>query len=508
MVAKKVIVITRKAGEETAWRWESTGDGQFEISETDRENPGTTVILHLLDVDEEKDIEDYTTDFKIRSIVKRYSNYIEYPIVMKTEKREYPKDSEGKIDYSAEPTVTLEDEVINSQKAIWQRDESDVSDEEYEEFYKHVGKDWQAPAKRILYRAEGRTEFTALLFIPSHRPFGLWSADEELGLNLYIKNVFIMSDYKDLIPQYLRFVRGVVDAQDLTLNISRELLQKNAHIKLINKNLTRKILNTFDDMLRKERDDYLKIWDDFGIVIKEGLIHDHTNKDKILDVCLFESTEMKNKKTTLKEYIERMPEDQDAIYYMTGKSRSLIENSPHLEAFREKGYEVLLLIDNVDEIWTQYFDNYKDKPIKSVGKGEVDFGKEEKSEEVEKEFETLIDYLKNRLSDKVKDVRLSGRLKSSPACLVGEDADMTPQMEHLLRAAGQDIQPVKRILELNPEHPVVKKMHDLYDADPKSETVANLAEVIFGQAALAEGTTLDNPADFVKNLSQLLESKL
>jgi len=359
--------------------------------------------------------------------------------------------------------------------------------------------------RHISFKGEGITEFKALLFIPSARPFGMWSTDFDHGLSLYIRNVFIMNDYKELIPQYLRFVRGVVDSEDLSLNISREILQQNKTIKIINNALVRKILNTFEEMLKNERDEYVKLWNNFGSVIKEGIFMDRKHSEKILDISLFASTNDPEKLTSLEEYISRMNDDQDTIYYITGKNRKNIENSPHLEAFKEKNIEVLLLDENVDEVWVQYFTDHKDKKVQSVGKGEVNL-KEEKAEveEKSKEYKSLIEFIKKHLDEYLKDVRLSGRLTQSPACLVGDKSDMTPQLEQMLKATGQEIKAQKRILELNPDHPVVIKMHDLFDKEPESQELKDYAEILYGQAVLAEGGLLPDPGSFAKKLSELM----
>ncbi|MFP4459716.1 MAG: molecular chaperone HtpG [Candidatus Zixiibacteriota bacterium] len=503
MVADEVSLITRKAGEDKAWKWISTGEGSYTIEPASRMLPGTTVTLKLKEPEEEE--KDYTQEYIIRSIVKKYSDFVEYPIVMKVERQEQPTDDEGKPIQDAEPITKTEDEILNSQKAIWTRPQDEVTEEELNEFYKHIAHDWTDPQTHIYYRGEGTALFRALLFIPSTKPYGLMFPDSDHGLSLYIRNVFIMSDYKELIPQWLRFIRGVVDSEDLTLNISRESLQQNRVVKIINKAITRKIIREFEKMLDDDREEYIKIWNNFGQVIKEGLFRDMRNQQDILKITLLESTKG-DELTTLKEYIERMPDDQEKIYYISGKKRSIVENSPHLEAFRDKGYEVLLLTEPVDELWITYVNEFDGKELESIGKGEVDLHKAD--EESQEDYKSLTEFLKGKLEDDVKDVRLSGRLKSSPACLVGEKNDMTPQMEQMLRASGQEVPKVKRILELNPDHSVIKRMNEVFAENPESKELADYANILYNQALLAEGGQLDDPGKFAQKLAELMAKAL
>ncbi len=514
MAGDKVTLISRSAKDDTAWKWESDGQGSYTLEVSERDRPGTTVTVHLKKETEEGD-EDYTAPYTIRQIVRKYSDFVSYPIRMEMERTETPRDDEGKPIEGAEPKKIVEDETLNSMKAIWTRPESEVEDKEYEEFYKHISHDWNPPLERISYKAEGTTEFRALLFIPERAPFDLFMRDGGHGINLYIRRVFIMSDCKELIPEYLRFMRGVVDSEDLSLNISREILQKNRQIEVIKRNLVRKTLDTIKTMRKDDKEKFEKFWKEFGRVLKEGIFQDHRNQETLLEICQFDSTYSDDEQTTIVDYIERMPEDQEAIYYMTGESARALRNSPHLEAFKDKGYEVLLLSDPVDEIWAQSVPMFKEKHLQSIGKGEVELGSEEEkkaAEESRKEktenFKSLFETLQKKLDEHVKEVRLSSRLKSSPVCLVSDQGDMTPQMEALLRASGQEVPQVKRILEVNPDHEILTKLKAAYDSNADDPMVADMAEILYGQALLAEGLQPPDPGAFSRKLGELLVKAL
>ncbi|HPJ25844.1 MAG TPA: molecular chaperone HtpG [Synergistaceae bacterium] len=495
MVANRVELVSRKAGEEVAWRWESSGDGTYSLEETTREAPGTTVILHLKEPEEEEGMKDYADPFVLRSIVTKYSDYVSWPIRMK-----------GEAEEDKEP----EDEVLNSRKALWTRPESDVEEEEYREFYHHISHDWGDPWERILYSVEGTTSFRGLLFIPQKAPMDLFIRDVERGISLYIRRVFIMQDCKELIPEYLRFLRGVVDAEDLSLNISREILQQDRHIRIIRRSITRKVLDTLKNILSSERERYETFWKEFGQVLKEGLVHDEKNREALLGLCLFESSSGEGL-VSLEEYVERTKEGQEEIYFLGGERMETLRSSPHLEAFRKKGYEVLLLSDPVDQVWTQAFPEFQGKKFVSAGKGDVELGTPEEREEEKKERESqkenyapLFAKIQSSLEDRVKDVRLSSRLVDSPACLVGDTHDMTPQLERMLAAMGQKVPKVKRILELNPEHPTVKGLlRHLEDSE-----FPEYAEVLYGEALLAEGEQLEDPGTFSRSVSRLLSRLL
>ena len=514
MVADKVTLVTRRAGESHAHRWESSGDGSYTIEEAERAEPGTSVTLHLKPADEDDELQDFTQEWTLRSTIRKYSDFVAYPIKMRIEREETPRDEDGKPKEGAEPIKTVKDETINSMKAIWTRPESEVTEEEYNEFYKHVSHDWNPPMTRIVMKAEGTSEFRALLYIPSQAPMDLFMRDRREGINLYIKRVFIMNDAKDLAPDYLRFLRGVVDSEDLSLNVSRELLQKDRQIQIIQRGLVRKVLDTLKTMKRDKREEYEKFWGLFGRVIKEGLINDFKNREALLELTLFNSTDGDGL-TDIESYVGRMKEGQDTIYITTGENLAAVKNSPHLEAFRAKGYEVLLLADPVDEVWSQATTDYKEKKIRSVGKGEVELGSEDErkaAEEQRKEKETdyrpLLDVLKSKLDDHVKEVRLSNRLTSSPVCLVTGDHDLSPQLEQMMRQMGQEVPKSKRIMELNASHAILEKLKGIYDADPTDARLGEYAELLHGQAVLAEGGTLPDPAAYSKRVAELMARAL
>lgn len=488
MVADRVTVVTRKAGEEKATRWESTGDGGYDLDEAERPQHGTTVTLHLKSPDEEDALNDYTDRYVLQGIVKRYSDFVAYPIKMKTwvEKGE----SGAKV---------LEEEKLNSQKAIWSRPKDEVTKEEYDEFYHHVSHDWSPPLVHIPIRMEGTFEAQALLYIPSKAPFDMYHPEMKRGVQLYVKRVFIMDECKELLPQNLRFVRGVVDAHDLSLNVSREILQQNRQIRVIRKQLVKKIYDTLESLRGEDREKYETFWKEFGPVLKEGMMgDDEKEKSRIMDNLLVASS-AGDELTTLAEYVERMKGDQQAIYYLTGPSREAVKSSPHLEAFAAKGYEILFFTDQIDELWLDRSQTFKDFELKSIGKGEVDLESEEdkkSAEEKTKEYKELLLALRAKLQEDVKDVRLSTRLTSSAACLVGDQDDLTPQMEKILRQLNQEMPKVKRILELNPNHPILEKLHKLHSEDPKTPILEDAAALLYGQALLAEGSQPPDPARF------------
>lgn len=513
MVADKVTLVTRRAGEEKAIRWESIGDGSYTLDEDSRFEPGTTVTLHLKPQEQEDEGEeqhqDYLDEWTIRTIVKKYSDFVAYPIRMKVERHHH--DEETKKD-----EVSFEDEVLNSQKAIWTRPEKEVADSEYTEFYKHVSHDWNDPMRRIVMRAEGTSEFRALLFIPSKAPWDIFMRDTtHTGVQLFIKRVFIMHDCKELIPEYMRWLRGVVDSEDLSLNISREILQQNRQIQLIRRAIVKKVFDTLKAMRKEEEEKFRTFWKEFGRVFKEGLFQDQQNRDTLLEIAVFESTASGDGFTSLDEYVGRMKDGQDAIYYITGPSRAAVENSPHLEAFRDKGYEVLFFADPVDELWTQSTFKYKDKRMQSVGKGSADLGTEEERKKAEEErktkegeFKDLLDALKAKLDEYVKEVRLSSRLTSSPACLVGDAYDPSPLLEQLMRASGQDAPRTKRILELNAGHPILARLKAIFEADKDDPRIGEYAELLYGQSLLAEGGQPPDAAGFSKRVAELMTKAL
>jgi molecular chaperone HtpG len=506
MVADSVVLLTRKAGENTATRWESSGDGTYTIATVDDAPQGTSVTLHLKPEDADDELHDYTAPWKIRQLVKKYSDFISWPIRMEVEKTVPATGEDGGDDgeNSTEPTVTVETETINSRTALWAKPKSEVSDEEYHEFYRHIAHAWDEPLDVITMKAEGTFEYQALLFIPSQAPFDLFNRDARTGVQLYVKRVFIMGDCDELMPEYLRFVKGVVDAQDMSLNVSREILQQDRQIKVIRRSLTKKVLAAIKDLQTNRPDDYTTFWTQFGRAFKEGLLSDTDNRDTVLALSSFASTFSEDVPTTLAGYVSRMKEDQDQIFYATGESRQLLERSPHLEAFRAKGYEVLLLTDPVDEVWVETVPEFEGKTLQSVAKGEVDLGaKDDSASDSERaDFADLLTWLQQTLDEHVKEVRLSTRLTSSPACLITDTFGITPQLARMYRASGQDVPVGKRILELNPDHPLVTGLRDALAAG--AEGLSDTAELLYGTALLAEGGSLDDPARFANILADRL----
>ena len=492
MVADKVTLVTRHAGTAEGVRWESDGEGTYTIQEFEDAPQGTAVTLHLKPVDTEDQLHDYTSKAKLREVVKHYSDFITWPIRM------------------AGDGEDAEAETLNSMKALWARPQSEVTDDEYHEFYKHVSHDWQDPLETIRLQAEGTFEYQALLFLPSRAPFDLFMRDRKRGVQLYVKRVFIMDDCESLVPEYLRFVKGVVDAQDLSLNVSREILQQDRQIQLIRRRLVKKVLSTVKTMMTKDAEKYATFWKEFGRAVKEGLLDDFENREAILEIASFASTHDAEKPVTLREYIERMKEGQEHIYFMTGESRSAIEHSPHMEAFRAKGFEVLILTDPIDEMWVDAGTGFDGKQFQSIAKGEVDLSDddEEKNEERKKDFEAFLSWMTTTLGEDVKEVRLSSRLTTSPACIVGDTHDLTPTLEKMYRAMGQELPQIKRILELNPEHSLVSGLRTAYGERPDDAGLAETAELLYGMALLAEGGELADPARFNRLLAGRLERTL
>ncbi|MFD8692348.1 molecular chaperone HtpG [Streptomyces sp. NPDC059651] len=515
MVADEVVLLTRRAGEEQGTRWTSTGEGTYTIETVDEAPQGTSVTLRLKPEDSEDQLHDYTSPWKIREIVKRYSDFITWPVRMAPESA--GTDS-GEGEEEADATAR-EPETLNSMKALWARSRDEVTDDEYHELYKHISHDWIAPLETVRLQAEGTFEYQALLFIPSHAPQDLFMQGYKRGIQLYVKRVFIMDDCEALMPSYLRFVKGVVDAQDLSLNVSREILQQDRQIQLMHRRLAKKVLSTVKDMMARDAERYATFWREFGRVVKEGLLNDFENRDAILGVASFATTHDKDEPATLRQYVERMKDGQEHIYYLTGESRDAIENSPHMEAFRARGVEVLLLTDPVDEVWVETEPEFDGKKLLSVAKGEVDLGTEEEKEEAaaerenrRQEYADLLTWMTDRLSDTVKEVRLSARLTVSPACIVSDTHDVTPALESMYRAMGQPVPEVKRILELNPEHPLVAGLNRVYaargDGEEAGPGLEETAGLLHDLALLAEGGELGDPSRFVRLMADRLERTL
>ncbi len=508
MVADKVVLITRTAGDKAAGcLWESTGDGSYTVEECEKDSRGTDVILHLKD-----EMKEYLDEWKIRSIIKKYSDYVQDPIVMDITREESPRGLDGKAIEGAEKITKIEEETLNSMKAIWTRVKSEITPEEYEEFYKHISHDYDKPLKTIHYSAEGTSEFRAILYLPSHRPFDLFFREHKKGVQLYVKRVFITDNCEHLIPDYLRFVKGVVDSSDLPLNVSREILQEDVQLKRIEKSLVGKILSTLLEMKEKENEQYLKFFKEFGPVLKEGLHFDHANKEKLQELVLFESSSKEaGQLVSLKEYVERMPEGQTEIYFITGTSRSLVEKSPHLEIFKKKGYEVFFLLDPVDEWVAQALTEYDGKKLKAVDRGDLELGTEEerklleeKKEEQGKQHKGLLEFFSEKLAESVKEVRFSGRLTDSACCLVADDYGMNANMERILKAMNQDVPESKRILELNPDHPLIAVLAELYEKDKEDPRLTDYGELLLDQALLTEGSPIKDPLHFTKLITQLM----
>ncbi|MET7804752.1 molecular chaperone HtpG [Micromonospora chersina] len=496
MVADRVTLLTRRAGQAGGTRWESTGEGTYSIEAVDDAPQGTSVTLHLKPADDEDNLHDYTAEWTIREIVKRYSDFIAWPIRMTVEKP------------GEDGATTREEQTLNSMKALWARAKDEVDEAEYKEFYRHVAHDWADPLETIHMRGEGTFEYEALLFLPSHAPLDLFSPQGRRGVQLYVKRVFIMDDCDALMPNYLRFVKGVVDAHDLSLNISREILQQDRQIRAVRRRLVKKVLATLKDL---SAESYRTFWGEFGAVVKEGLLEDPDNTEALLDLVRAASTHDPAELTTLRDYVERMKDGQTEIYYATGENRATIENSPHLEAFRAKGYEVLILTDPVDEVWVERVGAYDGKTLRSVAKGQVDLETDEEKERAEaerQEFADLLTWMTGALADSVKEVRLSTRLTTSPACVVGDAHDMTPTLEKMYRAMGQEVPRVKRILELNPTHPLVTGLRKAHEQGAESSALTETAELLYGMALLAEGGELADPARFTRILADRLARSL
>jgi len=511
MVADKVTLLTRRAGETTATMWESTGDGTYRLTEAERDYRGTTVTLYLKAVDQEDGLEDFADQWALSRVVKKHSDFVGYPIICRYEREEMEQDETGKLRQDGKPTYVIEDKTLNSMKPIWSRPQAEVTQAEYAEFYRHVSHDWSEPFKTIALKAEGTIEYQSLLFIPSKAPYDLFYHAAEGGLRLYARGVLIVERCEDLLPRYLRFIKGIVDSADLPLNISRQMLQQDRHVTQIRKWLTKKILDSLQELYEKEHSRYLECWEQFGRALKEGVSSDYDNKDRILSLLLFQSSGDPEKLTTLKGYVERMKEGQSEIYYLTGESRSIVENSPHLEAFKEKGYEVLYLVEPVDELLMQSMMDYEGKKLKSAGKGTIKLGNPEEREKTEEELKKreekasgLLEFIQKSLDNDIKQVRLSSRLVSSPACLVGTEIDYSPQMERLLQKGKGGGAKQRRILELNPNHEVIVKMQERFNTGNQEKVLGDQGELLLGYAFLAEGSELPDPIKFNRLMVELM----
>ncbi|MFN7905897.1 MAG: molecular chaperone HtpG [Pseudobdellovibrionaceae bacterium] len=500
MVADKILLHTQKPNE-TAVLWQSEGKGSYQISEVPRaEGVGTTITLTLKKFADEEQVSNFTDTWVLKDLVKKYSDFVPYPILMKVE-----KDAPAEKDKAPEKIIT--DETLNSQKALWLKSPSEVTTEEYKDFYQHLTHDWNEPLKTIHYRAEGSMEFTALLFIPKKKPFSMMQRDQDFGLNLYVRKVFIMNEAKDLILPYLRFMKGMVDSSDLSLNVSREILQQDKQVTQIRKNIVGKILGSLKDLLAKDRTAYENFWTEFGYILKEGIPTDIPNLEKLKDLVLFH-TSSSDKLTTLAEYVERMKPDQKAIYFISGDDLSLIKQSPYLEKLNQKGFEVLYLVDQIDEWVTQHLTEYNQKPLKSVMKENLDLENEDEKKQKETHFKELTEKFKDILAetkemfkDEIKDVKPSDRLIDTPACLIAGEHDPSVRMEKIYAQMDRNFtgQKIKRVLEVNLDHPVFQKLLNL----PQDQR-RDYMEIIYSQALLFEGSPLPNPAKFTSLISKLM----
>ncbi|MBC8413432.1 MAG: molecular chaperone HtpG [Nitrospira sp.] len=497
MVADKVTVLTRKAGTEksSATKWESAADGFYTVEDAEKEGKGTDVTLHL-----KEDEKTYLKEWEIKSVVTKYSDYIEHPIVMDVERE---KDSEIK---DGEKVKVIEEETLNSQKAIWLKDKSDIKKEEYNEFYKHISHDYTDPAQVIHFKAEGTSEFSALLYVPSNVPMDIFYKEYKMGPTLYVRRVQIMDHCEQLIPRYLRFIKGVVDSSDLPLNVSREILQSNRQVDIINKSITKKVLGTLTDMKKNDSEGYLKFYKEFGKILKEGIHFDAGRQEAISELLFFQSiNKADGAYISLQQYVDAMPEGQEDIYYITGTSYDQVKTSPYLEAFKEKGYNVLVMLDEVDDFIVGGL-QYKEKKFKSATKGDItlDKGNETEKKEAEEKYQALIELIKDQLKEEVKDVRLSGRLKDTACCLVGDEGDLDPQMEKMFKAMGQNVPVNKRILEINAAHPIFNSMKNLFEKEKNSASLKEYITLLYDQALLLEGSKIKDPAAFASAVTRLM----
>lgn len=508
VVADKVVVRTRHAGMQAdqGVMWESDGQGQYTVKNIQHSARGTEVVLHI-----KKGSEEFLDEFRLRNIITKYSDHIVLPILMKKpeplDKKSEPKTSKEAMDEKNE-TVIPEEEVVNRASALWTLPKSEIKDEQYQELYKHIAHDFEDPLAWTHNKVEGKLEYTSLLYIPARAPFDLWNREYQRGLKLYVKRVFIMDDAEHFMPMYLRFIKGVIDSNDLPLNISRELLQSNQTIEKMRSGCVKRILDLLEKLAADDQPVYTKFWQEFGAVLKEGPGEDFANKDRIAKLLRFASTQQADSAQTvaLVDYVARMQPEQDKIYYLTADSYVSAKNSPLLEVFRKKGIEVLLLSDRVDEWLVAHLTEFDGKKLQSVSKGKLDIDKIENKEELQQQeakaatFADVLQQIKTALGDRIKDVRLTHRLVDSPACVVFDDNELTGHMQRLLKATGQAVPESKPILELNPDHSLLLKLQNVRD----SQKIADWADILLSQALLAEGEQLQNPADFVKKLNQLL----
>lgn len=515
MVAEKITVITRKAGQKQAYKWESAGDGSYTIEECNKDKRGTTITLSLLpDFYGDKAEENFVDTYKLESLVKKYSDYVRYPIKMNFVIEETPKDKDGKEIKDAPKTKRDEIRTLNSMQPLWTRNKSEIKPEEYNEFYKNLFHDWEEPMEILHNKAEGTIEYTSLLFFPAKAPFNLYHTDYQPGLQLYSRHVFIMDNCKDLLPEYLRFVKGLVDSPDFSLNISRELLQQSRELKIIGRNLENSILKTLDKMLKNKREKYEKFWAQYGKSLKIGIYNNMYNGtdtiNKLKDLLLFATSDADKGLSSLKEYVERMPENQKKIYYASGKDRKAIDDLPQMELLRDKNVEVLYLLDNVDEFAIEALHEYDNKQFHSISRGDLDLDDVEsqqtkkETEDITKKNEDLIKDIKESLGDKVADVKISNRLKSSAVCLVADEQGPSFAMEQVFADANNPMFKAKRILEINPHHQLFKRLQTVHNQGKTSQEFKDYCDLLFTQALLIEGILPENPSSIANKIAALM----
>ena len=505
IVADKVTLHTMKVGTSEGTVWQSSGDGTYSVDTLARpEGAGTTITLHLKEFEDDETAEDFSDEWVIRRVIRKYSDFLEWPIMMKVERKNPTLDSEGKA-IEGEFTTTETDETLNSRKALWRKAPSEVKAEEYAEFYKQVGRDWTDPLETIHYKAEGTNQFSSLLFIPSNVPFDYNQRDARMGPSLYVKKVFISDNCQDLAPLWLRFIKGVIDSDDLPLNVSREILQKDRRLASINKAVTSKLIRHFENLLKNDREKWTKIWNLFGSTLKEGIATDGSHRESIEKISLFK-TSSQEELTTLDEYVARMKDGQKAIYFITGDNIEALKDSPYMESLVKKSYEVLFLTDAVDEWVTQHLTTYADKPVVSITKENLELKSEEEKKESEKVLKTkeadlkdITSAIQESLQEYVKEVRLSDRLVDSPVCLVSGSWDSSARMERIMESMGQKAPKSKRILEINPTHPIFERMKSI-SAEQKKEW----ADILYNQALLSEGSPLKDPMKFARQVANLM----
>jgi molecular chaperone HtpG len=505
IVADKVIVKSRRAGmpAEAGIQWESAGKGEYSIESISKPTRGTEITLFI-----KQDAQDFLSDWRLRSIATKYSDHITWPIEMvKPAATEDSAEADATQEETSSETKT-EMETVNRATALWTLQKNEISDEEYKELYKHIAHDFDDPLTWVHNHVEGRQHYISLLYIPKHAPFDLWNQEAKHGLKLYVKRVFIMDDAQQFLPRYLRFVKGIIDSSDLPLNVSREILQDNKQVDTIRSSCVKRVLSMLEKLAANEPEKYQAFWQQFGMVLKEGPIEDFTNREQVAKLLRFASTHTDQPEQTvsLTDYISRMKEGQDKIYYITAASFNAAKNSPHLEIFRKQGIEVLLLYDRIDEWLVNHLSQFEEKTIQSITKGELDLGEmtdeedDQAQQEEEASFESFIKQIKETLGDSIKDARVTHRLTDSPACIVADEHDMGREMQRLLQAAGQEVPQSKPIFEINPKHPLIKRLH----AETDDTRFADWTKILFDQAILAEGTALDDPATFVSRLNKML----